>query len=398
VKVLILHQHFNTPEKGGAIRSYYLAKALVDHNIETVVITGSNEKKYRQENYEGIEVHYLPIAYDNSFSFAARSFSFLKYIWLSVAVAKKIENVDVCYAISAPLTVGLAAIRLKKKLKIPYLFEVGDLWPDAPIQMDFIKNYFFISFLFWLERTIYEGADSIVALSESIKLAIEKKIQGKKINVLSNFADCDFYKPEQKDLLLEEKYKVKEKFVVSYVGAVGVANGLDYFLECANASRKANLPIHFILCGDGAMLEPLKSSSEKLALKNMSFIGFVDRQGIKKVMNVTDAVMVSYKNIPILETGSPNKYFDGLAAGKIIIVNFGGWIKIEIENAGCGIYVNPKDPFDFVKKIEPFILDKSKTAQFQRAARVLAESSYDRKKLSDQFVKLFYPPTSTNRS
>ena len=398
MKVLILHQHFNTPEKGGAIRSYYLAKALVDHNIETVVITGSNEKKYRQENYEGIEVHYLPIAYDNSFGFAARSFSFLKYIWLSVAVAKKIENVDVCYAISAPLTVGLAAIRLKKKLKIPYLFEVGDLWPDAPIQMDFIKNYFFISFLFWLERTIYEGADSIVALSESIKLAIEKKIQGKKINVLSNFADCDFYKPEQKDLLLEEKYKVKEKFVVSYVGAVGVANGLDYFLECANASRKANLPIHFILCGDGAMLEPLKSSSEKLALKNMSFIGFVDRQGVRKVMNVTDAVMVSYKNIPILETGSPNKYFDGLAAGKIIIVNFGGWIKIEIENAGCGIYVNPKDPFDFVKKIEPFILDKSKTAQFQRAARVLAESSYDRKKLSDQFVKLFYPPTSTNRS
>src|SRR5690242_11934122 len=106
MKVLILHQHFNTPEKGGAVRSYYLAKALVDHGIETVVITGSNEKECKQENYEGIEVHYLSIAYDNSFGFAARSFSFLKYIRQSVSVAKKIPKIDICYAISVPLTIG----------------------------------------------------------------------------------------------------------------------------------------------------------------------------------------------------------------------------------------------------------------------------------------------------
>ncbi len=389
MKVLILHQHFNTPERGGAIRSYYLAKALVDRGIETVVITGHNKKKYQKENYEGIEVHYLPVAYDNSFGFAARSISFLKYIWQSVATAKRIEKIDICYAISVPLTVGLAAIRLKKKLKIPYLFEVGDLWPDAPIQMGFIKNYFFISFLFWLEKTIYDRADSIVALSQPIKQAIAKKIEGKEIHIVSNIADCDFYKPDQKDPLLEVKYKVKEKFVVSYIGAIGVANGLDYFLESANASDKASLPIHFILCGDGAMLDYLKSAAEKLSLKNISFTGFVDRQVVKELMNVTDAVMVSYKNVPILETGSPNKYFDGLAAGKMIIVNFGGWIKEEIEKVGCGVFVNPNQPSDFVKKIEPFILDKSKTGQFQRAARMLAESSYDRKKLSDQFVKLF---------
>ena len=390
VKVLILHQHFNTPESGGAIRSYYLAKALVDRGVQTVVITGHNKKKYQKENHEGIEVHYLPIAYDNSFGFAARSFSFLKYIWQSVAVAKKIEKVDVCYAISVPLTVGLAAIRLKQKLKIPYLFEVGDLWPDAPIQMGFVKNHFFASFLFWLEKSIYNGADSIVALSQPIKEAIEKKIQRKEIHIVPNMADCDFYKPEQKDFLLEEKYIVKEKFVVSYIGAMGAANGLDYFLECANISRKANLPVHFILCGDGAMLEYLKSSAEKLALRNISFIGFVDRQRVKEVMSITDAVMVSYKNVPILETGSPNKYFDGLASGKMIIVNFGGWIREEIEKVGCGIYVNPKQPSDFVKKIEPFIFDKSKTTQFQRTARRLAESSYERKKLSDQFVKIFH--------
>ena len=389
MKVLILHQHFNTPEKGGAVRSYYLAKALVDKGIETVVITGSNEKIYRKEAYEGIEVHYLQVAYDNAFGFVARSFSFLKYINQSLSIAKKVNNVDICYAISVPLTVGLAAIRLKRNIKIPFIFEVGDLWPDAPIQMGYVKNYFLAAFLFHLEKYIYREAQSIVALSQPIQAAIEKKTSGKKIHIIPNMADCDFYKPEVKDSLLEEKYKVKGKLVVSYLGTAGVANGLDYFLECANVSRKAELPIHFILCGDGAMLPHLKTSAEKLGLKNISFTGLVNRTQIREVMNITDAVFISYKNIPILQTGAPNKYFDGLASGKLIIVNFGGWIRKEIEKVGCGIYIDPKQPSDFVKKIQSFVLDPNKTCEFQCEARILAESQYDRKKLSAEFVNIF---------
>ena len=391
MKVLILHQHFNTPEKGGAIRSFYLAKALVDRGMEAVVITGSNEKAYRKENYEGVEVHYLPVAYDNAFGFAARCLSFLKYIRQSVAVAKKISHLDVCYAISVPLTVGLAALWLKRKTKLPYIFEVGDLWPDAPIQMGFIKNYFLVSFLFYLERLIYQESKSIVALSLSIKEGVEKKISGKEIRIISNLADCDFYFPAVKEPRLEEKYNVKNKFVVSYTGTAGVANGLDYFIECASVSQSAGLPIHFILCGDGAMLPHLKASSHKQGLRNISFTGQVSRDQVKELMNVTDAVFVCYKNVPILETGSPNKYFDGLASGKMIIVNFRGWIKDEIERASCGIYLTSELPSDFATAIEPFLSNKNKAIQFQRAARNLAESKYNRKKLAGEFASIFTP-------
>jgi glycosyltransferase involved in cell wall biosynthesis len=389
MKVLILHQHFNTPAMGGAVRSYYLAKALVDRGIGAVVITGSNERTYRKENYEGIEVHYLPIAYENAFGFAARSYSFLTYIRQSVALAKKLRSIDICYAISVPLTVGLAAIWLKKKIKLPYIFEVGDLWPDAPVQMGFVKNYLLVSLLFQLEKLIYREAKSIVALSQPIKEAIDKKVPGKKIHIIPNMADCDFYKPELKDSLLVEKFNVKGKFVISYIGTAGAANGLDYFLECANVSRKAELPIHFILCGDGAMLSHLKASAERLGLQNISFTGSVNRARVKELMDITDAIFVCYKNVPILQTGSPNKYFDGLASGKMIIVNFGGWIQKEIEEVGCGIYLNPKQPSAFAEKIEPFVYGKDKTSEFQRAARELAESHYNRKKLSNQFANIF---------
>lgn len=389
MKALILHQHFKSPVAGGAIRSYYLAKALVDRGIQAVVITGSNEKIYYKENFEGIEIHHLPIAYENAFGFTKRSLSFLIYAWKSVRLAKKIQNIDICYAISTPLTVGLAALRLKTKLNLPYIFEVGDLWPDAPVQMGFVKNSAFSAALYGLEKIIYKNARSIVALSEPIKTSIESKISGVKIDVIPNFADCDFYIPGSKSPLTERKYSVQGKFVVSYIGAIGVANGLDYFIECANVSRRANLPIHFILCGEGALLERLKSSVQKLMLENISITGFVGRTTVKEIMNITDAVFVSYKNVPILETGSPNKYFDGLAAGKLIVANFGGWIKNEIELTGCGITLDARLPIEFVKKIRPFIDDPSMLAQYKKAARKLAEEKYHREKLSSQFADIF---------
>jgi glycosyltransferase involved in cell wall biosynthesis len=389
VKILILHQHFKTPQKGGAIRSYYLAKALVDKGIEVIVITAHNEATYKREDVEGIEVHYLPIAYNNRFGFAARSWSFIKYVNGVLDLAKQFHDVDYCYAISVPLTVGLAAMRIKGRYKIPYIFEVGDLWPEAPIQMGFVKNYFFQHALYALEKRIYKSAQTIVALSPAIQSAIEMKVPGKKIHLIPNMADCDFYHPESKQLVLQEKYNVQGKFVVSYIGAIGVANGLDYFLACARESRKANLPIHFLLCGDGAELDRLKKSADQHELNNLTFLAFTNREGVREVMNITDAAFVCYKPVPVLETGSPNKYFDGLAAGKMIIINFGGWIKEEIEKNQCGVYVNPHEPADFVRKISPIVTNKKQQAEFGSNARRLADNNYSREKLASRFASIF---------
>lgn len=389
MKILILHQHFNTPQKGGAIRSYYLAKALVGKGLEVTVITAHNEATYKKEDVDGIEVHYLPVAYDNRFGFAARSWSFIKYVNGVLDLAKQFHKVDYCYAISVPLTVGLAAMRIKSRYKIPYIFEVGDLWPEAPIQMGFVKNYFFQQALYALEKKIYKSAHAIVALSPAIQSAIEQKVPGKKVDLIPNMADCDFYYPESKELALEEKYTVQGKFVVSYIGAIGVANGLDYYLACARESRKANLPIHFLLCGDGAELDRLKKSADQHELLNLTFLSFTNREGVREVLNVTDAAFVCYKPVPVLETGSPNKYFDGLAAGKMIIINFGGWIKEEIEKSQCGIYVNPDEPADFVRKISPIIKNRDVHRQQAFNARILAERDYSRRGISEEFVKVF---------
>jgi glycosyltransferase involved in cell wall biosynthesis len=389
VKVLILHQHFNIPEKGGAIRSYYLAKALVDKGINVAVITGSNASIYKKEIFEGIEVYSLPIAYDNRFGFMARSWAFIKYVQGVLKIAGQFKDFNYCYAISVPLTVGLAAMRIKARYKIPFIFEVGDLWPDAPIQMGFVKSYFFQQALYLLEKKIYQSAQSIIALSPAIQSAIEKKVPGKTIHMIPNMADCEFYKPTTKDDTLIEKYQVRDKFVISYIGAIGVANGLDYILECARAAGKSQPSIHFFICGDGAVLDRLKVNAKQLALHNLTFLDFRNREGVRELMNITDSAFICYKPVPVLETGSPNKYFDGLAAGKLIVINFSGWIKEEIEENNCGVYVNSHEPADFIRKITPYLADTKLLTESQKASRQLAEQKYSRKLLSEKFSDIF---------
>jgi glycosyltransferase involved in cell wall biosynthesis len=387
VKVLLLHQHFNTPYTGGAIRSYYLAKALVDAGITTVVVTAYNGKKYRKADVDGIEVHFLPIAYNNNFGFYRRSISFIKYVWQAIRMASKVKDADICYAISVPLTVGIAARFIRSQYRIPYIFEVGDLWPDAPIEMGFVRSKVFQRALYQLEKNIYRNAIAIVALSLPIQQAIEKKISGKKISVIPNMADSDFFFPKTTDERIIKKFNVENQFVVSYVGAIGVANGLDHFLACAKASQDAQLPVHFIMCGEGAMLTAITKQVKALQLKKFSLVPFQNRNGVKEILTITDASFISYQPFPILETGSPNKYFDGLAAGKLIIVNFGGWIREEIEKNKCGFFVDQKNPGEFVKKVSSFIEDRGLLKEYQQSSKALSEK-YSRTKLSAEFVKL----------
>ncbi|HYG20282.1 MAG TPA: glycosyltransferase family 4 protein [Ohtaekwangia sp.] len=388
MKVLILHQHFSTPVSGGPLRSYYLAKALVEEGFDPVVITAHSESQYRIEHYKGIEIHYLPVPYNNRFNFYKRSVSFMRYIYQATRLAAKFRDAKICYAMSVPLTVGLAAMWIRRRYSIPFIFEVGDLWPDAPVELGIIKNRFFKQALFALEKKIYQSALSVVALSPAIKSAVEQKVPGTIVHLIPNMADTDFYKPSLKDAKLEKKFGVTGRFVVAYIGAVGIANGLDYLVECARGCEKASLPVYFLICGDGAMLDTLKRTAKVLGLQNLAFIPFQNRMGVREVLNITDAAFISYKSFPILETGSPHKFFDGLAAGKLMIINFSGWIREEIERHHCGFACDPGNPEDFVSKITPFLSDPEKLKQYQASARLLAETAYSRRALGEHFADL----------
>jgi glycosyltransferase involved in cell wall biosynthesis len=387
VKVLIIHQHFRLPAEGGAIRSYYLARALVEKGIHVEVITAGTERISHQQ-VEGISVHYLPVAYDNKFGFWKRGVSFLQFARKAVALASRIPNINLCYAISVPLTTGISAMWLKMRYRLPYIFEVGDLWPDAPIELGFVKSPIIKSALRNLERASYRNASAIVALSEPIKESIEFKSPGKPVYVIPNMADTIYFGSSGGGSAFRQKHDLSDKFVISYIGAVGFANGLDHVIECARSAEQASLPVQFFICGEGALLNQHKENAKRLGLRKLEFLDFTDRPGVKELMDATDAVFVSYKPYRILETGSPNKYFDGLAAGKLILLNFEGWIKEEVERERCGVYIDRMHPDKFASIIAPILKDPSFIRRCQLAARELALRRYSRTELGEQFVRL----------
>ncbi len=388
MRILILHQFFNTPERGGSLRSYYLGRALLEAGHSVTVITTHNHGTETTEQDEGMAIHYLPVAYRNHFGFFKRILSFIQFVYRIVKKAGQFRQAECCYAISAPLTTGLAAIWIRWRYGIPYYFEVGDLWPEAPIQLGIIRNGLLKKILYRLEASIYERATAVVALSGAIRQNILQRFPSLTVHVVPNMADTDFFKPEPKNAALEKHFGTSGKFVVSYIGTMGLANGLEFVIACAAEAMREQLPVHFLLCGEGARLDTLKKQATDRQLKNIQFIPHQNRDGVRKVLSVTDAVMICYRPMPVLETGSPNKYFDGLAAGKLIVVNTGGWMKDEVEDAPCGIAADPAGPGDFIRKIKPFVGNRAMLADHQQKSRELAERKYARHILGAAFTRI----------
>lgn len=389
MKVIYIHQYFRTPSQGGALRSYYLAKALADAGHTVELITAHNGANFRQETIEGIQVHYLPVTYDNRYGKIRRIISFLKFTLSSIRLALKIKNPDLCYATSTPLTVGLVALALKKIKNIPFYFEVRDLWPEAPIQLGYIRNKFIQRLLYSFERYLYRQANQVVALSPGIWAGIAPYKPASAIALLPNMSDTQFYTMSSPPRLYFE-----DAFTIFYGGALGRANNVRDLLAVAAACLEHHLPqVKFIIAGTGAEANELRALAKQKKLNNITWAGLLNREQVREYLTTAHATYTSFGPQPVLKTTSPNKFFDSLAAGKLTVVNTQGWLKELVEQHHCGFYAAPEAPETFVSQFLPYLRHPHLLQQAQLNARNLAERSFSREKITGQFIELFSLPT-----
>jgi glycosyltransferase involved in cell wall biosynthesis len=262
--------------------------------------------------------------------------------------------------------------------------------------MGVIKSNWLINQLRRFEKKIYQNAKKLVALSPGIRDGIEKVCGTKNIAVIPNMSDCDFYKLQSKDPELVSRFGVNQKLVVTYFGAAGKANHLEYLIDAARYA-KDNPDLHFLVVAQGSELIRIKEMAERCKLGNLDFLPYCNREALLDVLNVTDVVYVSYADKPVLATGSPNKYFDGLAAGKLMIVNFKGWLKDITEENEIGYYVDPRNPQMLTEVLTPLVFDKKTLHKSQANARCVAETLFARGLAVRKLHKMLVPAESEIR-
>jgi glycosyltransferase involved in cell wall biosynthesis len=389
MKILYIHQYFRTPRERGGNRSYWIAQELIKNGYKVTMLTTSTDisSKIEKKTINGIDVIYLKTPYNQKMNFLDRLSSFLSFMFRATRVAIKMNKIDLVIATSTPLTIGFPALVLKKVKKTPYIFEVRDLWPEVPIQMGGLKNPYLIKFANWFEKYIYENACHIVALSPGMADGVRRKgVLDSKISIISNMAKIDAFWSREKNFDLMEHFGLrKDSFKVIHFGALGLANGAMTIIESAKL-LKGSSEIEFVFIGGGSTEEDLIKECKKHGMTNVHFLGSFAMDKTSEIVNICDLSVVSFMDLPILFTNSPNKLFDSLSAGKPIIVNSAGWTKDLVEQSNCGFYVDPNRPQELVDRILYLQLNPEIVNNMGIASRKLAERKYDKSILSKQFV------------
>ncbi|MDN3204139.1 glycosyltransferase family 4 protein [Algoriphagus sp. C2-7] len=370
MRIVYIHQYFKTPEEGGATRSFYLAKGLVQAGYEVDLITGGAEY-YDLRKIEGITVHYLPVAYDQKFGFVKRVYSFLNFVKAAKGLIIKLPRPDLFYISSTPLTTGLIGLWAKKKFAIPYIFEVRDIWPEAPIQVGVIRNPVIKRYLRKIEKKTYRNALKLVGLSPGIVNHLRIQAPEREVHLIPNFSDPDYFFPSRVG-----GTDVSKKITIAYTGALGKVNALDELVDFAYWSQKEKKPWNFIIMGQGSEENFLKKKASKLNLNNLEFEPFGSKKRVNEVLAKADFAWISFADLPILNTNSPNKFFDAIAAGKAIIINHRGWVYRLVTENNLGFSILDKDWQGLSVKLSALQDNPKKLREMQQNAQRISEDFF----------------------
>lgn len=391
MNILYIHQYFKTPDIPGGTRSYWNSLELIKkgHNVTVIRYDKTIPKKIERRNVNGIDIISLKIEYSQYMGVIARLQAFLSFMLLSTKVALKEKNIDLVIATSTPLTVGFPALVLKKFKKIPFIFEVRDLWPEVPIQMGALRNKFVIKLALWFEKTIYKNAQHIIALSPGMKQGVvDTGIPENLVEMIPNMAKIDKFFPRPFDTNVAKEHTINlDTFKIIYFGALGEANAIEYILDAAKL-LKTEKDIEFLFIGYGPKSPLIEKTIKEYELTNVSYLGVFNMETTSNIVNLCDISLVTFSNLPILSTNSPNKLFDSLSAGKPIIVNSPGWTKKLVEENNCGVFVDPTEPKDLVDKILALKDSPETKKRMGEKSRLLAETKYDKTILCKEFVNV----------
>ncbi len=394
MKILYLHQYFKIPAESAGTRSYWIALELIKEGHSVIMVTSRNVQNelIEEKMIDGIDLIYIRNSYSSDMSVTRRLVSFFIFMVAASFIALRQRGIDLVYATSTPLSVGVPALITRFFKRIPFIFEVRDLWPEFPFQMGAVKNKLSKYILKSYEKRIYEKAIHIIALSPGMKDGIVSTgVDPAKVTVIPNMSKTDKFYPRKPDHNIMSHFGLSPgKFKVIHFGAMGLANGLEYLIDAAKIMKEKRYDnIEIIILGDGMVKSALQKEVQKYNLSDIViFIEYQPMDLTSEIVNCCDCSVVTFKNLPVLQTNSPNKLFDSLSAAKPVIVNSAGWTKQMVESNQCGLYANPEKPSDFVDAVLLLKNNKDLAQRMGTNSRMLAKKKYNKSILCNELVQV----------
>ena len=407
MRIIYLHQYFTTPSMSGGVRSYEMASHLVSSGHEVNVVTTwrepltSRSTGWYETNENGIRVHWLPVEYSNTMTFARRMIAFGNFVRAAQRKAVTIGG-DIVFATSTPLTIALPAVRAARALKVPMVFEVRDLWPSVPIGMGVLRNPILTRAARWLERYAYANSAGVVALSPGMKRGVVATgYPSELVTVIPNLCVNDFFQvsADARTRFRRKHPWLQHRPLVVYTGALGAVNGVGYLVRLAARVLALDPEIRFLIVGSGKEYGFVEKTAEDLGVLNKNFFMMrsIPRLEIRDVLLGADLATSVVINNKVLFDNSANKFFDALAAGKPVAINHAGWQAELIQATDAGLVLPPDDFESAASIVTAALHNRAWLKRAGQAARRLALEEFSRVKLTAKFENVLVDAARCNQ-
>jgi len=348
MRILYVHQFYAGPEAPGPRQPRDLVQRLAarGHAVEVVAcdLNAYNEQTEPEESIDvpgggSIRVHRLPVPRGLRASLANRLKTYGRFAWSAYGSFRGRDAPDVVMATIQPLFGGVAAMRLARRWRKPFLLEIRDLWPDALVVKKAISPWQAVP-LQAMARSLYFGADRVVTLTPGLKIELLKKgVPADRLDLFPNSYDEEFFRlaPGTRERI-RAQYGWDRQFTAVYTGSVTEVTAAETLVR-AGAFLKSRPDIRIDLFGYGQSLPKAQALAKELGLDNVHFHEPVPRTQVPAILAGADAALMSLFRSPLIHIYFENKFIDYLGSRRPVLASLEGVQADLIRRIGAGVVV-----------------------------------------------------------
>lgn len=358
------------------------------------VADGYRKKLWRlvlKENADGVKVirtWLLPFPNRKPFE---RMLNYLSFCVSAALTGLFLPRPDVVIATSPQLLVGISGWWLARLKRIPFVFEVRDLWPESIVAVGMgDKSSLLYGTLDAIANFLYKNSDRIAVVTPAFKdyLIEHRHVRGDKIFVVQNGVETSLFDPMRADGNLKKALGMEGKFVVSYIGTMGMAHGLETILDTAAHLQYSQPEIVFLFVGEGSDKDHIISLATSKRLNNVRFVDGQPRETIPDYICASDLCLVLLKKSDVFKTVIPTKMLEFMACARPVILGVEGQAKQILEEAQAGVSVRPDNDRDFAAAVIRLAKDSQLRLELGRNGRKYVVQNFSRSQTARIYLGL----------